>query len=76
MTQEEYDDIVAINKSQTPVMKIGKHWSGLDLQERVNAYWGKLGDKYGFDPHTVEGKGSSGKLSFIAEETDDTTKDR
>lgn len=66
MTQQEMDDIIAINKNQSPVMKFGDHWSGMDLQEKINHYWETLGDKYGFKPLTVEGS-SKGKLFFLAE---------
>ena len=66
MSQEEMDDIIAINKSQMPVMKIGNVTTGMDLQERVNSYWKGLSDKYGFKQMTVEGS-SRGKLFFLAE---------
>ena len=66
MTQAEMDDIIAINKSQMPVMLIGNVTTGMDLRERINAYWEGLGDKYGFKPMTVEG-GAKGKLFFLAE---------
>ena len=66
MTQAEMDDIIAINKSQMPVMLIGNVTTGMDLQERINAYWEGLGNKYGFKPSTVEGS-AKGKLFFLAE---------
>ena len=66
MLQEEMDDIIAINKSQMPVMLIGNVTTGMDLQERINAYWEGLGDKYGFKYMTVE-PSSKGKLFFLAE---------
>jgi hypothetical protein len=66
MTQEEMDDIIAINKSRMPVMKIGNVTTGMDLQERINGYWKGLSDKYGFKQMTVEGS-SRGKLFFLAE---------
>jgi hypothetical protein len=66
MTQEEMDDIIAINKNQMPVMMIGNVSCGMDLQERINAYWEGLGNKYGFKPMTVEGS-AKGKLFFLAE---------
>lgn len=66
MTQEEMDDIIAINKNQMPVMKIGNVTTGMDLQERINNYWKGLSDKYGFKQMTVEGS-SRGKLFFLAE---------
>ncbi len=66
MTQEEMDDIIAINKDQPSVMKFGNYWSGMDLQEKINHYWETLGNKYGFKHLTVEGSGK-GKLFFLAE---------
>jgi len=66
MTQQEMDDIIAINKSQMPVMKIGNVTTGMDLQEKINSYWSGLADKYGFKQMTVEGS-SKGKLFFLAE---------
>ena len=66
MTQEEMDDIIAINKNQSPVMKFGDHWSGMDLQQKINHYWETLGNKYGFKHLTVESS-SKGKLFFLAE---------
>lgn len=66
MTQQEMEDIIAINKSQMPVIKIGNVTTGMDLQERINAYWAGLGDKYGFKHMTVE-PSSKGKLFFLAE---------
>lgn len=66
MTQQEMDDIIAINKDQSPVMKFGDYWSGMDLQERINHCWETLGNKYGFKHLTVEGS-SRGKLFFLAE---------
>lgn len=66
MLQEEMDDIIQINKSQMPVMKIGNVTTGMDLAERVNRYWEGLGDKYGFKHMTVE-PSSRGNLFFLAE---------
>ena len=66
MKQEEMDDIIAINKSQMPVMKIGNVTTGMDLQDRINSYWKGLSDKYGFKQMTVEGS-SRGQLFFLAE---------
>jgi len=65
MTQSEMNDIIAINKNQMPVMKIGDNWSGLDLQEKINAYWKTLGAKYGFEPRSAR-PCSRGKLYFLA----------
>lgn len=66
MSQEEMDDIIAINKNKMPVMKIGNTVTGIDLREKINQYWEKLGNKYGFVPETVE-PSSKGKLFFLAE---------
>jgi hypothetical protein len=66
MTQEEMDDIIAMNKNKMPVLKIGNVVTGMDLQERINNYWVGLGNKYGFKPMSVE-KSSKGKLYFLAE---------
>lgn len=66
MTQQNMDDIIAINKNMSPVMKFGDSWSGMDLAEKVNTYWEKLGEIMGFKHMTVEGS-SKGKLFFLAE---------
>jgi len=68
MTQEEMDNIIAINKGGgDPVMFLsGGTPMGSSLQEKINQYWEILGKKYGFKPMTVEGS-SKGKLFFIAE---------
>jgi len=70
MTQEEMDNIIAINKGGgDPVMFLsGGTPMGSSLQEKINQYWAILGNKYGFKPMTVEGS-SKGKLFFIAEAT-------
>lgn len=66
MSQQEMDDIIAINKNMPPVMKFSDYWSGLDLAEKVNKYWEILGDKYGFKPVTAE-PSAKGNLFFLAE---------
>ena len=66
MTQEEMDDILAINNNRMPVMRIGDVTTGLDLQGKINNYWKGLSDKYGFRQMTVE-ESSRGKLFFLAE---------
>lgn len=73
MTQQEMDNIIAINKEGgDPVMFLsGGTPMGSSLQEKINQYWGILGNKYGFKPMTVEGS-SKGKLFFIAEATPHT----
>lgn len=68
MTQEEMDNIIAINKGGgDPVMFLsGGVPMGQSLQEKINQYWEILGNKYGFKPMTVEGS-AKGKLFFLAE---------
>lgn len=66
MTRQEMDDIIQINKNQMPVMMIGSVTTGMDLAEKVNAYWEGLGNKYGFKHMTVEGS-AKGELFFLAE---------
>ena len=67
MTQEEMDRIIEINKEGgDPVMYLsGGTPLGRSLQEKINDYWGELGQKYGFEPLTVQGS-SRGKLYFTA----------
>lgn len=68
MTQEEMDNILAINKGGgDPVMFLsGGLPMGISLQEKINQYWGILGDKYGFEPLTDKAS-SKGGLFFMAE---------
>jgi hypothetical protein len=68
MTQEEMDNIIAINKGGgDPVMFLsGGTPMGSSLQEKINQYWEILSDKYGFKKLTVEGS-AKGKLFFLAE---------
>lgn len=66
MTQAEMDGIIAINKNQMPLMKIGSVTTGMDLPEKINAYWEGLGNKYGFKHMTVE-PSAKGSLFFLAE---------
>ena len=62
MTEEEYQQILDI--SRRPHMKVGV-WLDENQQEDANAFWRRLGTKYGFDPNEVTA-GKSGKLSFMA----------
>lgn len=48
LTTEEFEEIKSIAQDTTPVMKFGDYWSGMDKQERANAFWKLLGDKHGF----------------------------
>ena len=66
MTADEMESIKNINKTMPPVMKIGDHWSGMDLRDKINAYWRDvLGEKYGFIWSTVQ-PSSKGGLYFLA----------
>ena len=67
MTQEEMDEIIAINKEGgDPVMYLsGGTPMGLTLQEKINDYWEKLGNKYGFDP--LSGQASPKGMKSIFE---------
>jgi hypothetical protein len=67
MTQEEMDKIISINKEGgDPVMYLsGGTPIGRSLQEKINDYWKELGNKYGFEPMTVQGS-SRGALFFTA----------
>lgn len=66
MTQKEMNDILEINKNRMPVLKIGNVTTGMDLQEKIDAYWDGLSKKYCFDTKTVEPSGK-GDLFFLAE---------
>jgi hypothetical protein len=48
MTDEELEKMKSISQDNTPVMKFGNYWSGMDKQERANAFWKELAGKYGF----------------------------
>jgi hypothetical protein len=65
MTQDEFDEIKSIAQDRTPVMKFGNYWSGMDKQDRANAFWKLLADKYGFVWDSAEGNGSDPK-KFLA----------
>lgn len=67
MLQEEMDQIIAINKEGgDPVMFLsGGTRMGQSLAEKINSYWLKLAEKYGFEQMSVEGS-SRGVLFFLA----------
>jgi hypothetical protein len=65
MTQQEMDDLIAINKNNPPVMKIGDGWSGMDLQEKINSRWEGIAERYGFEQMSVE-PSHKGALYFLA----------
>lgn len=48
MTDDEFNEIKSIAQDTTPVMKFGNYWSGMDKQDRANAFWKILAAKYGF----------------------------
>lgn len=48
LSPDEFEEIKSIAQDTTPVMKFGNYWSGMDKQERANAFWKLLGEKYGF----------------------------
>lgn len=67
MTQEEMDKILDINKNASnTVMMVGGVDFSHNLTDAINAYWGILGEKYGFKTQTVEAS-SKGELFFLAE---------
>jgi len=71
MTQEEMDDIIAINKANPKmpvVLLFGKYNLNETLENNINSYWEGMGKKYGFDSLTVEPSDES-KLHFTAEPT-------
>jgi len=55
LSKDELDEMKSISQDSTPVMKIGEYWSGLDKQERANAFWKLLADKHSFVWDSVEG---------------------
>jgi hypothetical protein len=48
LTEDEFGEIKAISQDREPVMKFGNYWSGSGPQDRANAFWKLLADKYGF----------------------------
>ncbi len=48
MTPEDLEKMKSISQDNTPVMKFGSYWSGLDKQERANVFWKELGQRHGF----------------------------
>ena len=55
LTPDEYAEINSIAQNSMPVMKFGNYWSGMDRQERANAFWKLLGAKHGFVWDSAEG---------------------
>jgi hypothetical protein len=49
LTEDEFAEIKSIAQDSTPVMKFGDYWSGMDKQDRANAFWKLLGEKHGFE---------------------------
>lgn len=48
LSEDEFSEIKSIAQDGTPVMKFGDYWSGMDKQDRANAFWKLLGEKHGF----------------------------
>jgi hypothetical protein len=48
LSEDEFAEIKSIAQDTTPVMKFGDYWSGMDKQDRANAFWALLGEKHGF----------------------------
>jgi len=57
LSKEEFDEIVEINKEGgDPVMFLsGGIPLGRSLQQKINDYWDRLGEKYKFQRDTVQG---------------------
>ena len=55
LSEDEFEEIKAISAQREPVMKFGNYWTGSGPQERANAFWKLLGDKYGFKWDSAEG---------------------
>lgn len=69
MTAEEFERIKAIAQEPAiPVMKIGNYWSGNEKQDRANAFWQELGNKYGFEWDSAEGVPGKDPTFFTAKE--------
>lgn len=69
MTPEELEKMKSISQDNTPVMKFGSYWSGMDKQERANHFWKELASKYGFIWDTVGPiAGESNIMKFQAQE--------
>jgi len=69
MTDDELDKMKSISQDNTPVMKFGEYWSGMDKQERANTFWKELAVKYGFVWDSAEAiPGESDIKKFQAQE--------
>lgn len=55
LSDDEFAEIKSIAQDSTPVMKFGDYWSGMDKQDRANAFWKLLGEKHGFVWDSAEG---------------------
>lgn len=69
LTPDEFEEIKSIAQDSTPVMKFGEYWSGMDKQERANAFWKILGNKYGFVWDSAEGIPGKAVTFFMATAT-------
>jgi hypothetical protein len=72
MTEDEFNEIKSIAQDTTPVMKFGDYWSGMDKQERANAFWKILAAKYGFVWDSAEGIPGKASTFFRAMPSDKT----
>lgn len=66
LSEDEFNEIKSISQDSTPVMKFGDYWSGMDKQERANAFWKLLGEKHGFVWDSAEGVSGKGEKFFKA----------
>lgn len=69
LTEDEFAEIRAIAQDSTPVMKFGDYWSGMDKQDRANAFWKLLAEKYGFVWDSAEGSPGKPVTFFLATPT-------
>lgn len=66
MTEEELEKMKSISQDNTPVMKFGSYWSGMDKFERANVFWKELGEKYGFIWDSAEASPGKDYYHFLA----------
>jgi hypothetical protein len=66
LSEDEFAEIKSIAQDRTPVMKFGDYWSGMDKQDRANAFWKLLGEKHGFVWDSAEGISGKDHIHFKA----------
>jgi hypothetical protein len=69
LTEDEFAEIKSISQDSTPVMKFGDYWSGMDKQDRANAFWKLLGEKHGFVWDSAEAAPGKAVTFFLATPT-------